>query len=175
MPTDWTIVVRSPAKAKKFSSSFCVQTSSEAHLASCTMGTGGPLPGNKFRPGRETDHSLPSSAEVKNEQELYLHSPLSSAWLSGTALLFSFRLLTQANNLAVPCFKKTAKFFSVMSPHHLQPIEKPWQIPSIFKNYYKNVKKLHLIWENSTDKSLISVLLKIKLSNMMWSFHGDWS
>jgi hypothetical protein len=32
-----------PAEAKDFSSNFCVQASSEAHLASCTMGTGGPL------------------------------------------------------------------------------------------------------------------------------------
>jgi hypothetical protein len=28
---------------------------------------GGPFPGNKARPGRDADHSLPSSAEVKNE------------------------------------------------------------------------------------------------------------
>jgi hypothetical protein len=28
------------------------------------------------RPGRETDHSPPSSAEVKECQELYLHSPI---------------------------------------------------------------------------------------------------
>jgi hypothetical protein len=35
----------------------------------------GPFPGGKVRPGRDADHSLPSSAEVKNEQELYLLSP----------------------------------------------------------------------------------------------------
>jgi hypothetical protein len=28
-----------------------------------------------LRPGRDADHSPPSSAEVKNEQELYLLSP----------------------------------------------------------------------------------------------------
>jgi hypothetical protein len=39
------------------------------------MGTGGPFPGAKARPGRDADHSPPSSAEVKNEQELYLLSP----------------------------------------------------------------------------------------------------
>jgi hypothetical protein len=38
-----------------------------AHPASCTMGTGGPFPGAKERPGRDTDHSPPSSAEVENE------------------------------------------------------------------------------------------------------------
>jgi hypothetical protein len=31
------------------------------------MGTGGSFPGGKARPGRDTDQSPPSSAEVKNE------------------------------------------------------------------------------------------------------------
>jgi hypothetical protein len=52
---------------KDFSSSLCVQTSSEAHPASCTMGTGYPFHGAKARPGRDADHSPPSSAEVVNE------------------------------------------------------------------------------------------------------------
>jgi hypothetical protein len=64
---DRTIEVRFPAGAKYFSSSLCVQTGSEAHPASCTMGTGGPFPGAKARPGRDADHSPPSSAEVENE------------------------------------------------------------------------------------------------------------
>jgi hypothetical protein len=64
---DRAIGVRSPAAANDFSSSFCVQTGSGAHPASCTMGTGGPFPGGKARPGRESDHSPPSSAEVENE------------------------------------------------------------------------------------------------------------
>jgi hypothetical protein len=38
-----------------------------AHPASCTVGTGGPFPGGKVRPGRDGDHSSPSSAEVVNE------------------------------------------------------------------------------------------------------------
>jgi hypothetical protein len=42
---DRAIEVRSPAGAKDFSSSLCVQTGSGAHLASCTIGTGGPFPG----------------------------------------------------------------------------------------------------------------------------------
>jgi hypothetical protein len=49
---DRAIGVRYPAGAKDFSSSLCVQTGSEAHPASCTMGTGG-----KSRPGRDADHS----------------------------------------------------------------------------------------------------------------------
>jgi hypothetical protein len=44
---DRAIGVRSPEGAKDFSSSLCVQTGSEAHPASCTMGTGGPFPGGK--------------------------------------------------------------------------------------------------------------------------------
>jgi hypothetical protein len=46
---------------------FSVQTSSGAHPASCPMDTGGPFPGDKPRPGRDADHSPPSSAEAKNE------------------------------------------------------------------------------------------------------------
>jgi hypothetical protein len=43
---------------------------SASHPASYSMGTGGPFPGGKARPGRDADHSPPSSAEVKNEQGL---------------------------------------------------------------------------------------------------------
>jgi hypothetical protein len=64
---DEAIGVRSPAGAKNFSSSLCVQTGSEAHPASCTMGTDGSFPGAKALPGRDADHSPPSSAEVENE------------------------------------------------------------------------------------------------------------
>jgi hypothetical protein len=63
---DRTIEVRSPTEAD-FSSSSCVQTGSGAHPASCPMGTRGSFPGGKARPGRDADHSPPSSAEVKNE------------------------------------------------------------------------------------------------------------
>jgi hypothetical protein len=64
---DRAIGVRTPAGAKDFSSSLSVQTGSGAHPASCTMGTGGPFPGVKARPGRDADHSPPSSAKVVNE------------------------------------------------------------------------------------------------------------
>jgi hypothetical protein len=64
---DQAIGVRSPVGAKDFSSSLCVQTGSGDHPSSCTMGTGGPFPGGKARPGRDADHSPPSSAEVVNE------------------------------------------------------------------------------------------------------------
>jgi hypothetical protein len=48
---DRAIGVRSPAVAKNFSSSLCVQTGSGAHPASCTMGTGGPFRGGKSAAG----------------------------------------------------------------------------------------------------------------------------
>jgi hypothetical protein len=61
------VCVRPPTEAEDFSSSLCVQTGSGAHPASCTMGTGGPISGGKAQPGRDADHSPPSSADVKNE------------------------------------------------------------------------------------------------------------
>jgi hypothetical protein len=48
---DRAIGVRSPARAKDFSSNLCVQTGSGAHPASCTMDTGGPFPGGKSAAG----------------------------------------------------------------------------------------------------------------------------
>jgi hypothetical protein len=62
LTTDWTAGVRSPTEAEDFSSNLCFQTGSEAHPASYTVGTGG-----KARPGRDADHSPPSSAYDKKE------------------------------------------------------------------------------------------------------------
>jgi hypothetical protein len=59
--------IRSPSEAEDFSSSLCVQTGSGAHPVFCSMGTGGLFHGDKARPGRDADHSPPSSAEVENE------------------------------------------------------------------------------------------------------------
>jgi hypothetical protein len=47
--------------AEDFSSNLSVQTGSGAHPASY------PFPGGKARPGRDADHSPPSSCEVKYE------------------------------------------------------------------------------------------------------------
>jgi hypothetical protein len=55
-----------PVEAKDFCSSLCDQTSSGAHTASYPIGTGGPFPGDKARPGRDADHSPAFSAEIKN-------------------------------------------------------------------------------------------------------------
>jgi hypothetical protein len=64
---DRAIGVRSPAGLKDFSYSLFVQTGSGARPTFCSMGTGGPFPGAKARPGSDADHSPPSSAEVKYE------------------------------------------------------------------------------------------------------------
>jgi hypothetical protein len=67
LTTDWTAGVRSTTEAEDFSSNLYVQTGSGAHPASYTVGTGGCFPGGKARPGRDADHSPPSSAEVKKQ------------------------------------------------------------------------------------------------------------
>jgi hypothetical protein len=72
---DRAIEVRSPANGKDFSSNLCLRIGSGAHPVLCTMGTGCPFSGAKVRPGRDADHSPPSSAELENEQELYFLSP----------------------------------------------------------------------------------------------------
>jgi hypothetical protein len=75
--------VQSPTGAEDFSSSPCVQTGSGVQPASYAMGTGG-----KARPGRDADHSPPSSAKVKHEQELYLLSPRVPPWHVAGQLYF---------------------------------------------------------------------------------------
>jgi hypothetical protein len=67
LTTDWRAGVRSPTETEDFSSNLCVHTGSGAHPASYTMGTGGSFPGGKVRPGRDADHSPPSSAKVQKE------------------------------------------------------------------------------------------------------------
>jgi hypothetical protein len=85
---DRAIEVRSPAEAKDIPSSLCVQTGSGAHPASCTMGTGGSFPRGNALPGRDADRSPPSSAEVKNEQELNLVCSQASPWRVAGLLCF---------------------------------------------------------------------------------------
>jgi hypothetical protein len=73
--TDWMTGVRSSAKATDFSSSFCVQTGSEAHPASCTMGTGGPFDGVKRGRGVKLTthpHLVPKSRNSRS----YISFPL---------------------------------------------------------------------------------------------------
>jgi hypothetical protein len=80
--------VRFPAGAGNSSLHHRVQTGSGAHPPSYPMGTMGSFPGVK-RPGREADHSPPSSAEGKECVELYLHSPI---LLHGVVLNLKYQL-----------------------------------------------------------------------------------
>jgi hypothetical protein len=79
---DRAIEVRFPAEEKDFSFSLCIQTGSGAHPDSSPMGIGGPFPGANVRPGRDANHSRPSSAEVENEWELHLLSRTSRSYTS---------------------------------------------------------------------------------------------
>jgi hypothetical protein len=71
--------VRFPAGAGNFSLHPRDQNGSGAHSAYHPVSTGSSFPGIK-RLGREADHSPPSSTEVKECVELYLHSPNTSSW-----------------------------------------------------------------------------------------------
>jgi hypothetical protein len=72
---DRMIGVRFPAGAGNFALRHRVQTSSVAQPASYPMGTRTLSLGLK-RPVREADHSPPSSVEVNECVEIYLHSPI---------------------------------------------------------------------------------------------------
>jgi hypothetical protein len=78
--------VRFPAGAGNFSLHHRVQNGSGAQSASCPMDTRALSLGVK-RSGHEADHSPPSSVEVKECVELYLHSPIR---LNGVALIKKF-------------------------------------------------------------------------------------
>jgi hypothetical protein len=56
--------IRFPAGARDFSLLHSIQTGSEVHTASCPIGTGGSSAGHK-KAGKWTDHSPPSSDEIK--------------------------------------------------------------------------------------------------------------
>jgi hypothetical protein len=74
-------------RRKDFSSSLCVQTGSGAHPASCPMGTGGPFPGGKARPGRDADHSPHLVPRSRMSRSYNSSPPSASVACSGTALL----------------------------------------------------------------------------------------
>jgi hypothetical protein len=96
---DRAIEVRSPAGTNDFSSILCVQTGSEAHPASCTVGTGGPIPGAKRGRGvtlTTHPHLVPRSSMSRS----YTSSPPSaSVTCRGTTKkfdelgLFTFRAM----------------------------------------------------------------------------------
>jgi hypothetical protein len=65
------IGVRSPAEVKDFSSNLCVQTASEAHLASHPMGNAGAFP----RPERNADHSTQVGPKSRESRSYNSSSP----------------------------------------------------------------------------------------------------
>jgi hypothetical protein len=71
--------VRFPARAGNFSLHHRVQNGSGAHQPPTQWVPGAPSLGVK-RSGREAYHSPPSSAEVKEWVELYIHSPNTPSW-----------------------------------------------------------------------------------------------
>jgi hypothetical protein len=64
---DRAIGVRSPAGAENFSSNLLCPDRLWGPPNFLYNGYRGPFPGGKARPGRDADHSPPSSAEVVNE------------------------------------------------------------------------------------------------------------
>jgi hypothetical protein len=71
------------------------------------MGTRGSFPGGVKRPGRESDHSLPSSAEVKNGGAIP-PLPHTSSWRSA-------QLITGITNFLYhfPYFEKKIKVYEI--------------------------------------------------------------
>ncbi|PNF42038.1 hypothetical protein B7P43_G11604, partial [Cryptotermes secundus] len=64
----------SPSRIRMIKEDEVVQAGSGVQPISYPMGTGSSFPGVK-RPWRETDHSLPNNAEVKNGGAIY-NSPI---------------------------------------------------------------------------------------------------
>jgi hypothetical protein len=91
LTTDWTTGVRSPGEAKDFSSSLCVQTVSGAQPASYPMGTEGPFPGGKSRPGRDADHSPHLMSMSRMSRSYTSSTPCCLNGGSGAAFLIELR------------------------------------------------------------------------------------
>jgi hypothetical protein len=116
------IGVRSLAREKDFSSNLCVQTGSEAHPASCTMGTG-VLPRGKGRSGRDADHSPPVQRSGMSSS---YNSPPPSASMacSGTALLcFALPHNTSLTVFSSPDITSVIQLRSITCGRHFVSIE----------------------------------------------------
>jgi hypothetical protein len=123
---DWMTGVRSP------------KTGSGAHSASCPMGTGGPFPGGKALPGRDADHSPPSS-EVKNEYLYLLSAPSVSTACSGTAFLQKYPLIGDSNSKLILkiCLPSGSVVFCILSRAHVGEVSShvthsSWCCPGLY-------------------------------------------
>jgi hypothetical protein len=90
LTTYWGTGVRSPTEAKDLPSNLCVQTSSEAHPASCTMGTGGPFLGAK----RGRGVTLTTHPIYCQGQKLVGATPSPPGRLHGVAGHFTFTFIS---------------------------------------------------------------------------------
>jgi hypothetical protein len=72
----------------------------------------GPFFGGKARPGRDADHSPPSSAELKKEEELYFHFPQAPPWCVAGQLYFT----------------SYEAHFIFIHPHFASSIRKPFEV-----------------------------------------------
>jgi hypothetical protein len=88
LTTDWTTGAWTPAEAKDFSSSLCVQTISGAHPASYPMGIGGPFPGGKTRLGCGADDSPPLVPRSWMSRSCTSSSPCPSVGMLGDRFTF---------------------------------------------------------------------------------------
>jgi hypothetical protein len=84
----WTIGVRSPRGAKDFSSSPCVHAGSGANPACYPMGTGGPFPEGKARPGRDADTHPYPVPRLTMSRSYTSSPPCASMACSGTAFFY---------------------------------------------------------------------------------------
>jgi hypothetical protein len=66
------------------------------------MGAGGSLPGGKARPGRDADHSPPSSAEVKTERGYTSSPPKRHSWRAAGEFYF-YCVLNRFQSLSYSC------------------------------------------------------------------------
>jgi hypothetical protein len=139
---DRAIGVRSPAEATDFSCSLCVQTGSGAHPVSCSMGTGGPFPGGKARPERDTDHSPPSSAEVMYELELCLFSPQAPPWRVAGLLYFTLGFIS---NEQTTLFKISSWKLNIWSRNYRSQVSSPQEQAQIM-SLISTIKSTHSIF-----------------------------
>jgi hypothetical protein len=125
--------VRFPAEAGNFSLHHRVQNASGAHQPPVQWVPGAHSVG-VMRPGREPDHSPPSSAEVKEWVELYLQSPSTPSWRGGWLSRYSAELLAGRSGFKGSIPGGGWEFFSSPS----RP-ERLWGPPSLLSNEYQGL------------------------------------
>jgi hypothetical protein len=138
--------VRFPAGAGNYSLHRRVQNGSGAHPAFYPMVTRGSFPVDK---AAGADHSPPSSAEVKEWVELYLHSSNTPSWRGAQSTGITWPLPFYHNNPFMP-LKLTKLNKSIQ-------LDRIW-CPSVIRNLYE------------IDRAVCSVLLADRWIDMcVWS------